>query len=58
MSRQILSTINPISDEFLTNNYCQGGESLGPRSFFRLILTSFWTCGTVVDQYLVKGGHQ
>ena len=42
---------------FLTNDYCRGG-SLGPRSFFRLILTSFWTCGTVVDQYLVKGGHQ
>ena len=42
---------------FLTNDYCRGG-SLGPRSFFWLILTSFWTCGTIVDQYLVKGVHQ
>ena len=46
---------NPISEGVSDQQLLLGGGSLGPRSFFRLILTSFWTCGTIVDQYLVKG---
>ena len=43
---------------FLTNDYSRGGGSLGPRSYFQLILTSFWTHGTIIDQFIVKGVHQ
>ena len=35
-----------------------GGGSLGPQSYFQLILTSFWTHGTIIDQFIVKGVHQ
>ena len=50
---------NPISDGVSDQRLLPGGlGSLGPRSVFRQILTSFWTCGTIVDQYLVKGVHQ
>ena len=42
---------------FRTNDY-SGGGSLGPRSYFQLILTSFWTHGTIIDQFIVKGVHQ
>ena len=38
---------------FLTNDYVLED----PEAFFQ-ILTFFWTCGTIVDQYLVKGVHQ
>ena len=40
-----------------TNDNPRGG-SLGPRSYFQLIWTSFWTHGTIIDQFIVKGGHQ
>ena len=51
---KIKDQINPISDGVSDQRLLPGG-SLGPRSLFRLILTSFWTCGTIDDQYLVKG---
>ena len=46
-----------LPTRFLTNDYSRGG-SLGPRSYFQLILTSFWTHGTIIDQFIVKGVHQ
>ena len=49
--------INSISDGVSGQRLLPGGY-LGPRSFFWLILTSFGTSGTIVDQYLVKGVHQ
>ena len=54
---QFWPNFNPISDGVSDQRLLPGG-SLGPRSFFRLNLTSFWTCGTIVDQYFVKGVHQ
>ena len=48
---------NPITAGVSDQRLLPGG-SLGPRSFFWLIWTSFWTFGTIVDQYLVKGVHQ
>ena len=42
---------------FLINDYSWGG-SLGPQSYFQLILSSFWTHGTIIDQFIVKGVHQ
>ena len=35
---------------FLTNDYS--------RSYSQLILTSFWTRWTIIDQFIVKGAHQ
>ena len=35
-----------------------GGGPLGPRSYFQQIWTSFWTHGTIFDQFIVKGVHQ
>ena len=41
----------------LTNDYSRGW-SLGPRSHFQLIWTTFWTRGTIIELLIVKGVHQ
>ena len=48
---QIQTMLTLLPTGFLTND-------LGPRSYFQLILTSFWTHGTIIDQFIVKGTHQ
>ena len=53
---QFLNRITPgVSDQRLLPG---GGGSLGPRSYFQLIWTPFWTCGTIIEQLIVKGVHQ
>ena len=51
-------TLTLLPTGFLTNDYSGGGGSLGPRSYFQLIWTSFWTHGTNIDQLIVKGVNQ
>ena len=36
----------------------EGNRFLAARSCLQLILTPFWTCGTLVEQFIVKGVHQ
>ena len=50
-------SFNPISAGVSVQRLVPGGGSLGPRSYFRLIWTSFWTCGTIFEQFIVKGFH-
>ena len=50
--------INPITHGISDQRLLMGGGSLGPRSYFQLILTFFWTHGTIIDQFIVKGVHQ
>ena len=52
-----LTNLTLLLPGFLTNDYSRGG-SLGPRSYSQLILTSFWTRWTIIDQFTVKGAHQ
>ena len=40
-----------------TNDYSRGG-SLGPQSYFQLIWTPIGTCGTIIEQLIVRGVHQ
>ena len=55
----VLPVFNPISAGVSDQRLVPGGwGSLGPRSYFRLIWTSFWTCGTIVEQFIVKGVRQ
>ena len=50
--------LNPINDEVSDHPLLPGG-SLGPQSYFLpIIRTSFWTHGTIVNQYLAKGVHR
>ena len=51
--QQVTRILTLLLSGFLTNDY-----SLGPLSYFQLIWTSFWTHGTIVDQFLVKRVHQ
>ena len=48
--------INPISHGVFDQRLVTGGGSLGPRCYFQLILTSFWTHGTINDQFIVFEG--
>ena len=49
---------NPISQGVFDQRLVTGGGwSLGPRSYFQLMWTSFWTHGTIIDQFVVKGVH-
>ena len=50
--------INPISAGVSDQRLVPGWESLGSRSYFQLIWTPFWTCGTIIEQLIVKGIHQ
>ena len=50
--------VNPITHGVSDQRLLTGEWSLGPRSYFQLILTSFWTHGTIIDQFIVKGVHQ
>ena len=52
------SSLNPITYGVSDLRLLTGGGPLGPRSYFQLIWTSFWTHGTIIDQFLVKGVHQ
>ena len=52
------SLLNPITQGFSDQRLLPGGGSLGPQSYIQLILASFWTHGTIIDQFIVKGVHQ
>ena len=51
--------LNPITPRVSDQRLLPGeGGSLGPGSFFQLIWTSFRTHRTIIEQFIVKGGHQ
>ena len=49
--------LNPITPGVSDQRLLPGGV-FRTRSYFQLIWTSFWTHGTIIDQFIVKGVHQ